>query len=93
MAYKIQYSPENQARYPITNRHKRWNWSRFVIPAIILAAMLWVRFNGVPDIMIPGNPEVTRSAASELLVNLSDGVAVKDAVTVFCKEIIDGAQI
>ena len=43
--------------------------------------------------LIPGDPEITKSAAVVLMDDLSDGVNVNDAVTAFCRSILDGAGV
>ena len=89
MAYKIEYSPETAYRYPQrTCRQKRirGNW---VLVVLLLAGFFWVRFNGIPDFLIPGDKEITREAAALLVEDLQDGKTVKEAITVFCNTILD----
>ena len=91
MAYKIQYTPEDNSRYPKFKKRKSIQWKRWLFGAGILAGVLWLRYKGIPDFLIPGDPEITTAAAKNMLENLHQGTSVNDAVTVFCKEILHGA--
>lgn len=91
MAYKIQYTPEDNTRYPKLKKQKPIPWKRWLFAIAILAAVLWVRQKGVPDFLIPGDPEVTTVATKNMITNLQEGAKVNEAVTVFCKEILNGA--
>lgn len=91
MAYKIQYSPENARRYPQVRKQRKFPGESFVVILIVLAAAVWIRLNGIPDFLIPGDPEVTRAAAAVMITDLRQGIKVDDAVTTFCKEILHGA--
>ena len=91
MAYKIQYTPEDNARYPKLKKSKPILWKRWLFAAGILAGILWIRQKGIPDFLIPGDPVVTTAAAKNMISNLQQGTSVNEAVTVFCKEILHGA--
>lgn len=92
MAYKIQYTPQNNRRYPLTIKNIQIEWGRWLTVLLIITAALWLRLKGVPDFLIPGDPVVTKSAAEMLFEEIRAGESVNDAVAVFCKEILDGAQ-
>ena len=91
MAYKIQYSPETAKRYPQFRSKKKGKAGKWVVLMMVFAAALWMRINGVPDFLIPGDPEITKTAAAMLMNDIQGGVPVGDAVTTFCEEIIHGA--
>ena len=91
MAYKIQYSPQDNCRYPMQKTHRPVKWGRGVAAAAILAAGLWIHSHGVPDFLIPGDPQVTKTAAAELMLQMKEGIAMEEAVTAFCRQILDGA--
>lgn len=92
MSYYIQYSPEKNGKYPANQPKRSIRWSRWIIAICLLAGGLWVKVRGVPDLFIPGNPEITRLAASNLMKNVRSGERIEDAFTVFCKQILDGAK-
>ena len=41
------------------------------------------------QMVIPGDPEVTGRAASEMVSQIHEGVPVGDAVQAFCRQILD----
>ena len=91
MPYKIQYSPETTQRYPAINVSRQVKWGRWIVAILLIGGSVWIRFKGVPDFMIPGDPDITKSAVEMMVSNLRAGVNFADALTVFCKEILDGA--
>ena len=91
MAYKIEYTPEVSHRYPSAQRKKKRQSGKLILSLLVLAAALWIRLKGVPDFLIPGDRDITSAAASSLLEHVQDGMPVGEAVTVFCRQIIDGA--
>lgn len=93
MAYKIQYSPETAHRYPQQKEKEKIRAGKWICLGIIIAAVCWMRVNGIPDFLIPGNPEVTRNAAQTMVAQLHDGAPINDAVTAFCRSILHGAGL
>ena len=93
MAYKIQYSPEKNKNYPQNKRNTKHSYTQLFVAALIIMAVIWVRVNGVPDCLVPGDPVVTRAATATMLNELRAGEPLNNAVTVFCKEILYGAGI
>ena len=91
MAYKIEYSPEMACRYPqeLKSNGKTKKW---LVVGCLVAALLWIRLNGVPDFLIPGNKEVTKEAAGIFVEDLRNGKKVEEAVTEFCKTILNDGQ-
>lgn len=93
MAYKILYSQDAAYRYPQSSSTGRIKWGKWLGGACILAALLWLRGNGVPDFLIPGDPAVTKAAAAILIDELRHHIPVNEAVTTFCETIIHGAGL
>lgn len=91
MAYKIQYTPEDNARYPKAKANNPFPWKGCLFGVCIVCSILLLRRYGIPDILIPGDPEVTTTAARNMVENLQQGSGVNEAVSVFCKEILRGA--
>ena len=91
MAYKIHYSPESKARYPVKIETQHFSFLFWLTTVIVLASVIWIRFNGLPDFLIPGDPQVTKAAASMMIDKMQSGSTLNDALTVFCKEILHGA--
>lgn len=92
MAYQIHYSPESARKYPQVKMKRQIRWSGWFVVVAFLAAALWTQFHGIPDFLIPGDPQVTKTAATSFVANLSNGVKIDDALEVFCETILDGAQ-
>ena len=93
MAYKIQYSPETASLYPQTAVKKPVRIKRWITTLVAIVAALWIHFYGVPDFLIPGDPEITKAAAAAMMGEIKNGAALGDAVTSFCKMILDGAKV
>ena len=93
MAYKIQYSPEDARRYPQVRKKSPIKKGRWFGLILVITAALWIRVNGVPDFLIPGDPEVTRAATAMMIDKMQAGASFGDAVTAFCEKIIDGAGL
>ena len=93
MAYKVQYSPQEQYRYPSARQKTRpGGWGIWVL-IVGLAIAVCVTYRGIPDFLIPGDPEVTKSAAREMISLMKTGTGAYDAIAVFCKQIINGAAL
>lgn len=93
MAYKIQYTPQEVHRYPPLPQQKGSTAGTIWVLVLIAVTALCFSYYGIPDFLIPGDTEVTKSAAREMISLLKTGTPVKDAVTVFCKQIIDAAVV
>ena len=89
MSYKICYSPENSKKYFQSRKNMRIWWGKMCMLALVLAGGVWLKINGVPDFMIPGDSDVTRQAVSSLLADMKDGEPIEEAVVAFCEEILD----
>ena len=90
MAYKIQYTPQDNGRYPERMKRQRSKWSRGVIACLVIATVLWVAANGIPETLILPNTEITKSAAKEMVETVRQGASIEQAVLAFCRQIIDG---
>ena len=92
MAYKIRYG---------VNRHDRKKrgvarriWLPFLLAACLLVTVWLIEMKNISlDWLLPGDPEVTASALESLRENLAAGEPFGEAVTAFCREIINGAAL
>lgn len=87
MAYTIHYSPKDQKRYPAKKKDRRKTLKILVILIIMLCTML-MGLRGIPDFMIPGDPAVTKAAVKTMIYEMECGTPISDAVTAFCKQIL-----
>lgn len=93
MGYRVSY---DLVSAPKVRRNKKWTGIAAIAVICVLlicatvfktAALPWIR-----DFLIPGDPDVTATALTELVNDLRDGVSFTDAVTTFCREIISNGQ-
>lgn len=81
MAYRIEYSGKKKAkRFPV--------W--IVLPALGGLALLR---QSLGRFLLPGDPEVTGRALETLLAQLRQGIGAGEAVSAFCKAVVQGAGI
>ena len=96
MGYRIEYDGEVVIWKP-----ERINGLRIFSLAMIFLLLLGIySYHFWPDgwealetWIYPGNTRVTKEAFQNMAENLQAGVGISDAVTVFCREILDGAEI
>lgn len=81
MAYRIEYPGKKKAkRFPV--------W--IVLPALGGLALLRQSFG---RFLLPGDPEVTGQALEMLLTQLRQGIGAGEAVSTFCKTVVQGAGL
>ena len=81
MAYRIDY--------PGRRKKRRFPYWIFLILAFVV--LLVVPKDDLEYWLLPGNPEVTAQALSELVKTLRQGTPAGEAVTAFCQCIVRGA--
>lgn len=86
MGYTIQYEPEKNRKYPLLSQ-KRVRAGMPLIAAVSLVALLGIGIR--TGWLIPGDPQVTADAFTQMVDSLQAGESVKDAVTVFCTEVLE----
>lgn len=93
MGYKIEYGQTMEITH--LKDAKTFSAGKVLILVLITVIILctYSMKDKVIDLLIPGNTEVTKTAISEMIQSLEDGVEIKDAVTAFCAEIIEHANI
>lgn len=94
MGYMIQYSPEDNAKYPgkamIQGKRIFLKIAKMMIVSILLFLAVRYRLELIRW-LLPGDGEVTLIALESFSDRLHDGASVKDAVTAFCSEILTDA--
>lgn len=83
MAYRIDY--------PGRRKKRRFPYWIFLILAFVV--LLAVPKDDLEYWLLPGNPEVTAQALSELVKTLRQGTNAGQAVAAFCGSIIRGAGL
>lgn len=92
MAYRIRYGQPGIGERTAISRNKK------VLPVILaavicIAVAICVLNPNLKQALIPGNPEVTEAAFATMIADMKEGVRFGDAMTAFCREIIDHAAI
>lgn len=83
MAYRIEYPGKRKTRrFPV-----------WVLLLVILTAVLAIPKQTLAYWLLPGDPEVTAQALSELVETLRQGANAGQAVAAFCKSIVQGAGL
>lgn len=83
MAYRIEYPGKRKIRrFPV-----------WVLLLVILTAVLAIPKQTLVYWLLPGDPEVTAQALSELVETLRQGANAGQAVAAFCKSIVQGAGL
>lgn len=65
----------------------------FLFVAIVVSGVRLFRDTDAIVCLLPGDPEITAAALDELRQDLYDGQPIQEALTAFCREIIDGAHL
>lgn len=91
MGYRITY--ENNLIKKEAVKKSNNTLLKKTIYAIIICIILFCVLSGrnARSYLLPGDPQVTEKALKDLVTDLKEGDAVSDAVTAFCKEIIENA--
>ena len=94
MAYRIEYRDGTVSKIIVAQEGKK-NKRIIRVLAIICALMLIYSANKFPisDALIPGDPQVTKVAASKFATEIQQGNSIADAFEIFCREVICGANI
>lgn len=92
MGYCISYNPELKEKYPPIQKRGRKKWGA-VLFAIMLFSLLFkdVRLT-VKDWLLPGDAAVTEAALTDMIHQVQSDTPFKEALTMFCLTIIEGAQ-
>ncbi len=96
MAYTIQYgAPARLEATWVKRRRKRS--ARYVVYSLVVLMILSVFLldskESIQEFLIPGDPEITKAAAAQFTQNIQAGDSFKEAITTFCREIIESAKI
>ena len=92
MSFRIQYGI---SRHEVNSRKTKFKkWLPFLLAVIFLVAGWLISLTEIRfDWLLPGDPEVTAAALESLRENLAAGESLGEAVTAFCREIINGAAL
>lgn len=96
MGYRIVYGNE-----PVRWKERKVRLGRvaaYTAVCLVLFATLTSKYwpegtEVLQEVLLPGDAAVTRQALVNMADNLRAGEAIGDAVVVFCREIMDSAQL
>lgn len=92
MAYNIRYvSFGEEKKQPKEAQWRKRIGAGLLIVVLLIGAMT-VKHRGLPwvtEYLLPGDPAVTAAALEEMVMDLRDGESLHDAVTAFCREIME----
>ena len=91
MAYKIEYTPQDNQRYPMMKQCRRFRQGNVLAMILLVLVIAWVGCFGLPEFLIPGDPLVTKAAAAQMVTMIKDGTSTQEAIAVFCRQVLDGA--
>jgi len=94
MGYKIAYSPEDNRKYPMHKLHpfpRKWIVPTVAATALIIAALS--NSDAIGKLLLPGDPDVTQAAITTMVEDVKTGTSLPDAITAFCREIIQNAGL
>lgn len=91
MSYRIVYGPEIKRKTPVEKRWKIWLASGIGAALILLG--ISGKWNVLQKFFLPGDADVTGAALQGMVDDLKNGDSFSEAVTAFCKVIVENAEI
>lgn len=95
MGYRIDYGQSLTKQIIIDSdkmgqkkHHGKW----IALWCILLSVVLLGKCSCL-DFLIPGDKEITKHAFTTMIEDVQEGEDIKDAVTAFCVEILNGAKV
>lgn len=94
MGYKIKYGQTVRKRTVIDRNSVFYKGAVLTFTLLGAVLVLYLGSTGLlRQLLIPGNPDITQAAFTTMMSNLSDGMLLTDALTAFCQEIIQYANV
>ena len=94
MSYRVEYGVSGESVFINTDKLRRKKQSgRIICAMLVVAILVYGIVNGwIWDFLFPGHNEITKAAAENMIAEIQEGEPVADAVTAFCKEIVQNGQ-
>lgn len=91
MSYRITYE-QSVKKVDLTAKHSAGQFKKWIyLTVVCVLSVAALSSNKVRSFLLPGDPQVTEKALIELVNDFREGTAASDAVTAFCREILDNA--
>lgn len=94
MAYNIRYVSFGEEKKQPKDTQWRKRISAGLLVVVLLIGAMTVKHRGlrwVTDYLLPGDPAVTAAALEDMVTDLKAGDNLYDAITAFCREIMEHA--
>lgn len=94
MGYRIEYGSQDELRKPLKNKHRYSAIAAAVCILALVAGAMAIKHTGltwVKEVLLPGDPAVTATALENMVDHIKDGDSIAEAVTAFCREIVENA--
>ena len=89
MSYSIAYDPQENARYPQKLKIQRKLPVQWILSATLLLVAGYIILRGnVLDYILPGDPEVTVTAFSQMVEQVKTGETIREALTSFVEQVV-----
>lgn len=92
MGYRIAYESFGEERKCPAYRRRKSAIAAGLLIILLVLGSVSVKHTGlrwVQDYLLPGDPAVTAAALENFAQDLKEGESVKDAITAFCRQIMD----
>ena len=94
MGYYIQYEQGSTRKIKIPDCISGFDSKsifRIMIAIVFVFFVIMGAYYG--DCFIPGDKEVTKAAFTDMVEELENGESMQNAITTFCREVLDGAEL
>ena len=90
MGYRIEYDSGRKKKFSVKQKRLVPAW---LILSALGAAALLLFGRRLTYLLLPGDPDVTAAALSEMAFGLKEGQSLSEAVSAFCREIVTHANV
>ena len=93
MGYRVRYDGKGNARKVQT--YEKWKplYTCVLVIVFVTVCLLTDAGEWLGSILFPGDPAATEMALNTMLTSLREGESLSEAVTTFCRDILDNAGI
>ena len=96
MGYRIQYGQtmtKEEIKEPVDTKRMKPLLAIILLICIVFFFIFLGGTETLRDCFIPGDPEITEAAVKMFIEDVREGESIGDAITAFCLEIIDNADV
>ena len=95
MGYRIDYGKTltKQIIMDSNPAKQKRHLGKWIVVWCVLLSLALLGKCGCLDFLIPGDKEITKHAYATMIEDVREGKEIRNAVTAFCAEILNGAKI